>query len=162
MSDSTAPSTIMRPAVRADVPAIVAMLADDPLGASREQLQDPLPDSYYEAFDAIDRSPDNHLMIADSHGHILGVLQLTIIPYLTYRGGKRALIEGVRVHRDARGQGLGKRMFEHAIAMARDAGCHVVQLTTDKKRPEALAFYHALGFVASHEGMKLHLEAASR
>jgi GNAT superfamily N-acetyltransferase len=158
MTDSIAPSILMRPAVRADVPAIVAMLADDPLGAAREQFEDPLPDTYYQAFDAIERSPDNHLMIADSHGQILGVLQLTIIPYLTYRGGKRALIEGVRVHKDARGRGLGKQMFEHAIAAARDAGCHVVQLTTDKKRPEALAFYQALGFVASHEGMKLHLD----
>jgi GNAT superfamily N-acetyltransferase len=157
MTDSAAPFIIMRMATPADVPAIVAMLADDPLGAARERFEEPLPDSYYQAFAAIEHSPDNHLMVADSGGQVMGVLQLTIIPYLTYQGSKRALIEGVRVHRDARGRGLGKQMFGWAITMARDAGCHVVQLTTDKKRPQALAFYQTLGFVASHEGMKLHL-----
>lgn len=154
----SAPAPItMRPAARADVPAIVAMLADDPLGATRERCEEPLPERYYQAFAAIDNSPDNHLLVADSEGRVVGVLQLTIIPYLTYQGGKRALIEGVRVHKDARGKGLGKQMLEHAIAMAKGAGCHVVQLTTDKKRPRAIAFYQGLGFVATHEGMKLHL-----
>jgi GNAT superfamily N-acetyltransferase len=159
MTDSTESNITMRMATRADVPVIVAMLADDPLGATRERSEDPLPDGYYRAFDAIERSPDNHLIVAASGGQLVGVLQLTIIPYLTYQGSKRALIEGVRVHREARGKGLGKQMLGWAIAMARDAGCHVVQLTTDKKRPQALAFYQGLGFVASHEGMKLHLRS---
>ena len=84
-------------------------------------------------------------------------MQLTIIPYLTYQGGKRALIEAVRIDRSCRGEGLGQKMFQWAIHKAKDEGCHVVQLTTDKKRPDALAFYQRLGFIASHEGMKLHL-----
>lgn len=150
-------SITIRPAARADLPAIVAMLADDPLGARREQFEDPLPESYLRAFEAIAQDPGEHLVVAVQGEQVIGVLQLTVIQYLTYRGGKRALVEGVRVHRDARGTGVGRLMFEWAIAAARDAGCHVVQLTTDKQRPDAYAFYEALGFVASHEGMKLHL-----
>ena len=145
----------IRPAARADLPTIVAMLADDPLGARRERPD--MPESYLQAFEAIDQSPGDHLVVAAQGEQVIGVLQLTVIQYLTYRGGKRALIEGVRVHRDARGAGVGRLMFEWAIAAARDTGCHVVQLTTDKQRPDAFAFYEALGFVASHEGMKLHL-----
>lgn len=133
------------------------MLADDPLGARRERFEDPLPACYAEAFEDIARSPNELLAVAEQEGRVVGVLQITFIRYLTYQGGRRALVEGVRVHRSARGQGLGRQMFTWAIARARDRGCHVVQLTTDKQRPEALAFYESLGFVASHEGMKLHL-----
>jgi GNAT superfamily N-acetyltransferase len=147
----------MRRASREDVPAIVAMLAHDPLGAQRERYEEPLGPAYYQAFEAIDRSAHEHLMVAEQDGMVIGVLQLSILQYLTYQGGKRALIEGVRVHESARGKGLGRQMFEWAIARARDLGCHVVQLTTDKQRPDALRFYESLGFVASHEGMKLHL-----
>jgi GNAT superfamily N-acetyltransferase len=146
-----------REASREDVTVIVGMLADDPLGRTREAYEDPLPESYYRAFDAIDADPNQQLVVATSDGRVVGVMQLTLIPYLTYRGGTRALVEGVRVHKDFRGRSLGRALVEEAVGRARDAGCHVIQLTTDKKRPEALRFYEKLGFVASHEGMKLHL-----
>ena len=91
-------------------------------------------------------------------GRLVGVLQLTFIPYLTYMGGWRALIEGVRVSSDARSLGIGRQLIEWAIDRARERNCHLVQLTTDKSRPDALRFYEKLGFKASHEGMKLHLD----
>lgn len=149
---------VFRPAVRADLPAVVALLADDPLGAARERLADPLPDAYYTAFDAIDRDPCNELIIADRGGEIVGVLQLTRIPSLTYQGSWRAQIEGVRVAASLRGEGLGRALVGFAVARARDAGCRLVQLTSDKRRPDAIRFYERLGFRATHEGMKLPLE----
>lgn len=150
-------SLTFREACREDVPGLVAMLADDALGAQREQNTDPLPESYYQAFASIDDDPHNELVVATIGETIVGMLQLTFIPYLTYRGGWRALIEGVRVTSDQRGSGLGRKMLEWAIARAREKGCHLVQLTTDKSRPDALRFYETLGFIPSHEGMKLHL-----
>lgn len=146
-----------RRARAADVPEIVRLLADDPLGAKRERYETPLPESYGRAFAAIDADPNNELIVAEQDARVVGVLQLTFIPYLTYQGGWRALIEGVRVDSQTRSQGLGRALFEWAIARARERGCHLVQLTTDKTRPDAKRFYGALGFVASHEGMKLPL-----
>lgn len=141
-----------------DLPALVGMLADDPLGAQREKLADPLPASYVQAFEAIARDPNNELVVAeDRNGQAMAVLQLTVTPYLTHQGGWRATIEGVRVASQVRGSGLGHQLFAWAIARARERGCHVVQLTTDKRRPEARRFYEALGFTATHEGMKLSL-----
>lgn len=151
------PPLRFRPATRSDVSAIVRMLADDALGARRESWSDPLPASYLDAFDAIDRDPNNELVVVELEGAVIGVLQLTFIPYLTYRGGWRALIEGVRVAAAHRSSGFGRRFFEWAIERARARNCHLVQLTSDKARPDAIRFYEALGFVASHEGMKLHL-----
>ena len=133
------------------------MLADDPIGAKREAYGLPLPDSYYEAFAAIDQDPNNELVVAVQNTRVVGVLQLTFIPYLTYRGRGRALIEGVRVDSALRSSGVGRRLFEWAIERARARGCHMVQLTSDKERPDAIRFYESLGFAASHEGMKLHL-----
>jgi GNAT superfamily N-acetyltransferase len=146
-----------RRARSSDVPDIVRMLADDPLGARRERNETPLPDGYLRAFEAIDADPNNELIVADQDGRVVGVLQLTFIPSLTYQGGWRALIEGVRVDAPTRSQGLGRALFEWAIGRARARGCHLVQLTTDKARPDARRFYEGLGFVASHEGMKLSL-----
>jgi ribosomal protein S18 acetylase RimI-like enzyme len=150
-----------RRARRDDLPAIVAMLADDALGAARESYATPLPESYYLAFDAIERDPNNQLLVAEAgneaEGQIAGVLQLTFIPNITYRGGWRALIEGVRVNSKVRSSGVGKKLLVWAIERARERGCHLVQLTSDKARPAAIRFYETLGFVASHEGMKLHL-----
>jgi GNAT superfamily N-acetyltransferase len=151
-----------RLATRSDVPDIVRMLADDPLGAKREALTSPLPGSYYAAFDAVDQDPNNELVVAILSGRVVGVLQITFIPYLTYRGGWRALIEGVRVDSSVRAGGIGKRLFEWAIARARERGCHLVQLTSDKARADAIRFYENLGFVASHEGLKLHLGERER
>jgi GNAT superfamily N-acetyltransferase len=146
-----------RQATREDLPEIIRLLADDALGATREKYQTPLPSEYYSAFDAIAADKNNHLIVATQASQIIGTLQLTIIPYLTYQGGKRALIEAVRTDKSVRGQGVGKSMLQWAIEKATAEGCHVAQLTTDKKRPEALEFYKKLGFVASHEGLKLHL-----
>jgi ribosomal protein S18 acetylase RimI-like enzyme len=148
---------IIREAHTDDLPAIVAMLADDPLGAGRENYETPLPASYHAAFRSIADDPHNELVVATLGGKRVGCLQLTFIPYLTYRGGWRALVEGVRVRSDYRGRGIGRKLFEWALQRARHRGCHLVQLTTDKQRPEAIAFYRSLGFVASHEGMKRHL-----
>ncbi len=144
-----------RPAIRADVERIVEMLADDPLGVKRENAVKPLPKSYYEAFEHIVDDPNNELVVADCDGKVIGVLQLTYIPYLTYQGSWRALIEGVRVHKDYRSKGIGKELFTWAIERARIKPCKIVQLTSDKSRPEAIRFYESLGFKASHEGLKL-------
>jgi ribosomal protein S18 acetylase RimI-like enzyme len=147
----------LRRATAQDLPAIVRLLADDPLGAKRERYEEPLPESYRAAFAAIDRDPNQELCVACLDASVVGVLQLTFIPYLTYQGGWRALIEGVRIAPGLRSRGLGRILFEWAIERARARGCHMVQLTSDKSRPDAIRFYQGLGFVASHEGMKLFL-----
>jgi GNAT superfamily N-acetyltransferase len=152
------PIPSFRLATAEDLDAIVRMLADDPLGATRETYSNPLAASYRAAFEAIGADANNELVVACLGGMVVGVLQITFIPYLTYRGGWRALVEGVRVDGSARGKGVGRAMLEWAILRARERGCHVVQLTTDKTRREARSFYEGLGFVATHEGMKLHLE----
>lgn len=144
-----------RPALRADVECIVEMLADDPLGTKREKAVKPLPKSYYDAFEHIVEDPNNELVVAECEGIVVGVLQLTYIPYLTYQGSWRALIEGVRVHKDYRSKGIGKELFTWAIEKARLKPRKIVQLTSDKGRPEAIRFYESLGFRASHEGLKL-------
>ena len=157
----------MTPAVRIrrarpdDLGAMVELLANDPLGARRERLQTPLPASYAAAFAAIDNDPNQELVVACREEVVVGVLQVTFLPYLTYCGGWRAQIEGVRIAASERSQGLGLQMLEWAVDRARARGCHLVQLTTDKTRPEAKRFYEALGFVSSHEGMKLHLGPAA-
>ncbi|WP_343485967.1 GNAT family N-acetyltransferase [Allomuricauda sp. d1] len=148
----------IRKAKKKDVPFIVAMLANDPLGQKREDFQTPLPQQYIDAFENIDNNPNQELMVIESNDRqVIGTLQLSFIQYLTYQGGIRAQIEAVRVHEDFRGKGIGKLLFEWAIQRAKEKGSHVVQLTTDKQRPDALRFYENLGFKASHEGMKLHL-----
>jgi GNAT superfamily N-acetyltransferase len=147
---------IMRKANHSDVPEMVRLLADDALGASREKHNETVMSSYYSAFDIINADTNNFLMIAELDGKIVGTMQLTFTTYMTYQGGKRAQIEGVRIDKGVRGQGIGKAMIEWAIKKAQEEGCHVIQLTTDKRRPEALEFYLRLGFIASHEGLKLH------
>ena len=148
---------IFRTAVRADVRALVQMLADDKLGATRESSAIPLPESYYAAFSAIESDPNNEIIIAERDGVIAAFLQLTFIPYLTYRGGWRALIEGVRVRSQLRGKGVGAALVKEAVERSRRRPCHLVQLTTDKQRPETMRFYERLGFQPTHEGLKLHL-----
>ena len=148
----------IRIALLADVPAIVEMLANDKLGSQREKFQHPLPDAYTNAFEHINADPNQELVVMeDVAGMVVGTLQLSFLQYLTYQGGVRAQIEQVRVHESLRGKGLGKLLFEWAITRSKEKGAHVIQLTTDKQRPEALKFYESLGFKASHEGMKLHL-----
>lgn len=148
----------MRPARRDDVPRIVAMLADDHLGRTRERLEDPLPTAYFAAFEAIDADPRNLLAVAeDAGGQIVGCLQLTFIPCLGHQGAERALVEGVRVEGARRGQGLGHVMLRWAIEQARARGCRSVRLATNKSRADAQRFYLDLGFQPSHVGMVLQL-----
>ncbi len=148
-----------RKAIKEDIPKLVEMIADDALGQTRENFQDPLPSVYYEAFQKIDSDPNQELIvIQETDGSIIGTLQLSFIQYLTYQGGIRAQIEAVRIHKDKKGEGLGETLFKWAIERAKDRNAHLIQLTTDKKRPEALKFYEKLGFKASHEGMKLHFK----
>jgi GNAT superfamily N-acetyltransferase len=148
-----------RKANKSDIPAIISLIANDQLGATREEFRDPLPEVYYEAFERIDADPNQELIVVvNGDTDVVGTLQLTFIPYLTYRGGIRAQIEAVRVREDMRGKGLGEQLFRWAIARAQERGAHLVQLTTDKQRPDALRFYEKLGFRASHEGMKLHFD----
>jgi GNAT superfamily N-acetyltransferase len=147
-----------RKARREDVAQIIALLSNDPLGKQRERDIDPLPEEYYNAFDSIDSDGNQELIVAqDDDGKIAGTLQLTFIQYLTYQGGLRAQVEAVRIREDARGEGLGQKMIEFAVERAKARKAHVIQLTTDKTRPDAKRFYERLGFKASHEGMKLHL-----
>jgi len=147
-----------REATEADLPSIVSLLANDPLGALRERSGDLLSPAYRAAFEAIWVDPNHELRVADLGGTVVGVLQLSFLPHLTYEGGWRAQIEGVRVSEALRSRGVGRALLESAIASARDRGCHLVQLTTDRRRPEALEFYLGLDFEATHDGLKLHLD----
>ena len=149
---------IFRKATEGDLSNIVKMLADDELGSKREDYKVPLPKSYYDAFQNIVQDKNQELIILENvNKEIIGTLQLTFIPYLTYQGGLRAQIESVRIHRKFRGKSFGKRIFKWAIKRSIDNGAHLVQLTTDKLRPDAIEFYKSLGFKDSHTGMKLHL-----
>jgi GNAT superfamily N-acetyltransferase len=135
------------------------MLSDDVLGAQREDLALPLRRSYYAAFEAIDADPNNELVVGELDGRAVAVLQLTFIPNISRRGSWRALIEGVRVDASLRSSGVGRALVAWAIERSRERGCSLVQLTSDKRRREAIRFYESLGFVASHEGMKLDLSS---
>ncbi|MFJ8716930.1 GNAT family N-acetyltransferase [Streptomyces violaceus] len=145
----------IRAAVADDVPAIVEMLADDPLGAQRESPDDLAP--YLTALERLNADLNQRLVVAVREGRVVGTLQLTIIPGLSRRGATRSIIEGVRIHADERGSGLGTQLIEWAISESRDSGCQLVQLTSDTSRTDAHRFYEQLGFTASHTGFKLPL-----
>jgi GNAT superfamily N-acetyltransferase len=146
-----------RLAAKDDLFDIVQMLADDSLGATREIISDTVSEQYISAFENIIRDPNQELTIAQINGKTVATFHLTFIQYLTYQGGIRAQIEAVRTHSNYRGRGIGSKVFEYAINRAKERNCHLLQLTSDKKRPDALRFYKSLGFTATHEGMKLHL-----
>ena len=148
---------VIRKAVAADVAAIVAMLADDALGAKREDASLPLRDSYRNAFAAIDADRNQLLAVVEQEGEIIGCMQISFIPGLSRMGMWRGQIESVRIASHIRGGGIGRRMIEWAIEQCRERGCGLVQLTTDKSRSDALRFYQSLGFTDSHEGLKLSL-----
>jgi GNAT superfamily N-acetyltransferase len=145
----------IRPAVAGDVPAIVAMLADDPLGAQRESPDDLTP--YLHALKRVSSDPNQHLVVAVRDGRVVGTLQLTIIPGLSRMGATRSIIEAVRIHADERGSGLGTQLIEWAIDESRRHDCQLVQLTSDATRTDAHRFYERLGFQASHVGFKRQL-----
>ena len=148
----------IRPAGEDDLRAIIALLIDDPLGKTRERLEDPLPRSYVDAHRAMTAQGGNVYLVAERAGTVIGCLQVTFIAGISREGMTRANIEGVRVASSARGLGLGKTMMRDAIDRSREAGCGLVQLTTDARRTDAQKFYSALGFHASHVGMKLDLK----
>ena len=143
---------VIRRAVAADVPSIVALLADDELGATRENPADLAP--YRRAFEVIDSDRHQTLIVAERAGEVIGTLQLTLVPGLSRLGATRALVEGVRVSSAARGNALGARLMEWAATQAREWGCQLIQLTSDKTRVDAHRFYERLGFTATHEGFK--------
>lgn len=147
--------TTFRAAAAEDIPAIVAMLADDALGATRETPGDLAP--YLDAFAAIDVHPDQVLVVADDHGDVIGCAQVTFMSSLSHRGMWRAEIEAVRVRSDQRGTGLGTRLIEWCIEEARQRGCGLVQLTSNASRTDAHRFYERLGFTPSHTGFKLRI-----
>jgi GNAT superfamily N-acetyltransferase len=147
-----------RQATREDLPEIVRMLADDFLGATRERYENPLPESYVKAFDEIEADKNNELIIAERDGEIVGTLQITFTPSISFQGSKRATIESVRVDQKYRGKGIGKELMKWAINRAREENCFAMQLTTNAERKDAHRFYEKLGFKGSHLGMKLYLK----
>lgn len=147
-----------REATRGDLPGILALLADDALAQARGGYAGEPEPAVVAAFDAIECDANNLLLVGEQGGDVVAVLQLTLIPGLSRGGMRRALVEAVRVRSDLRGFGVGAALMQHAIVRARQEGCGLVQLTTDKQRTRAHAFYRRLGFVASHEGMKLALD----
>jgi ribosomal protein S18 acetylase RimI-like enzyme len=145
----------IRPAKRDDVGAIVGMLADDPLGSARERIEQPLPESYFKAFEALDRDPNIELVVAqDGEGAVVGCLQLCILPGLSSQGASRALIEDVRVASHRRGRGIGEQLVQWAVAEARQS-CKLIELLTHHTRVDAQRFYERLGFQRSHVGMTI-------
>ncbi|WP_371519069.1 N-acetyltransferase family protein [Kitasatospora sp. NBC_01300] len=145
----------IRRATAEDLPALVALLADDALGATRESPDDLTP--YRAAFARVDGDPHQHLVAAERAGRTVGTLQLTVIPGISRKGSTRTIIEAVRVHADERGSGLGTELIQLAIERSRELGADLVQLTSDTTRTDAHRFYEKLGFVPSHVGFKLQL-----
>lgn len=140
-----------------DLSTIVQLIADDELGEQRENFISPLPKEYLRAFEKISADENQELIVVENeNAEIIGTLQLSFIQYLTYQGGTRAQIEAVRIRKDKRGLGIGKLMFEWAISRAKEREAHLIQLTTDRKRLKAIKFYEELGFINSHQGMKMH------
>ena len=144
-----------RRATAEDLPAVIALLRDDALGATREHAD---LHRYQAAFAEIDGDPRHLLVVGELDGAVVACLQATVLPCLTHGGRRRAQVEGVRVHASHRGSGIGAALLTWTIAWAGAQGCGVVQLTTDRSRPAARRFYESLGFVASHDGMKLPLD----
>lgn len=140
-----------------DLPAIIQMLADDHLGATREVYSDPLPEAYTTAFENITKDHNQELTVAELNGEICGTFQLSYLYGLSLQGALRVQVEAVRVDSKYRGKGLGTKFFEYIISRAKEKGCRMVQLSSNKQRPDAIRFYEKLGFKPSHEGMKLDL-----
>jgi len=147
---------IFRSATRADVPAVLELLDNDEISRSR-MVSETTDAALWQAFEEIDADPRNELIVADDEGEIVGTCQLTFTPSLSRRGAERMTIEAVRIRSDRRGTGVGRAMMLWALDRARDRGCGLAQLTTDKRRSSAQRFYARLGFTATHEGMKLTL-----
>jgi ribosomal protein S18 acetylase RimI-like enzyme len=153
---STLSAVTIRRARREDVGLIVAMLADDPLGSTRERIEQPLPASYFRAFEALEKDPNIQLVVAEGKdGAVVGCLQLCILPGLSSQGASRGLLEDVRVAAHCRSRGIGERLVQWAVTEARGRGCKLVELLTHHTRVDAQRFYKRLGFQPSHIGMTL-------
>ena len=148
----------IREAKREDLPEIVRMLADDFLGATRERFETPLPEAYVKAFEEIEADKNNELIVVESGDGIVGTLQITFTPSISFMGGRRATVESVRVDKKYRGRSIGKELMVWAIRRARQENCFAIQLTTNADRTDAHRFYERLGFEGSHLGMKLYLK----
>ena len=144
-------------ATRDDLPEIVFLLADDELGKTRESTSTSLDPAYVSAFEEIDRDPNNEIIVGKLGGKVVAVMQITYIANLTFKGAKRAIIEGVRVASSLRRKGVGGRLFELAFAKAKARNCKIAQLTSNKTRKGAFRFYEGLGLKATHEGFKYYL-----
>ncbi|HEX2815465.1 MAG TPA: GNAT family N-acetyltransferase [Phenylobacterium sp.] len=148
----------LRAARREDVAVIVALLADDDLGAGREVVSDPPLPGYLEAFERIAANPRTLLAVAeDTAGAVVGTLELTFIPGLSNQGAELALVSAVRVSSSLRGQGLGETMMAWAMDEARRRGCRDMELLSHLSRVAAQRFYERLGFAKSHAGMRIRL-----
>jgi ribosomal protein S18 acetylase RimI-like enzyme len=152
------PGITVRRATRQDVPDIIRLLADDALGSQREKYQQPLPQTYYDAFEQIENDPFTELIVVEFNQEVVGSAQLDFIHGLSFQGRQRLQVEAVRVDSQHRSKGIGHALFRWIIALARARKCYIVQLTTNNQRPDAQRFYLELGFVASHIGMKLYLD----
>jgi GNAT superfamily N-acetyltransferase len=148
---------VFRRALRADVPDIVRMLADDELGSQRECYETPLPESYYKAFEEIDRDPNHELIVAERNGEVIGTLHLMFLPSISYQGGLRSQVESVRVDSKYQNQGIGSHLMKYALERAGLRGAHLMQLTSHQSRKNAHRFYERLGFKLTHTGMKLRV-----
>ena len=149
---------VYRKATKEDLPAIIEMIANDALGQLRERFEDPLPKEYYSAFERINTDKNQELIVIEnSESEVVATFQLSFLQYLTYVGGIRCLVENVHVREDQTGKGIGKQMFQWIIERAKEKNVHLIQLTSNKLRPNAIRFYEGIGFKATHEGFKLHL-----
>jgi len=158
MSDMSSPQVCFRIAQADDLPQIIAMLSDDEIAREREAAASAaIATAQLSAFETINNDPNHELIVGAIDAEVIAVLQLSYLPGLTYNGGWRAQIEGVRVARSQQAQGIGKLLIQHAMDLARHRQCVLVQLTTDRRRDQALAFYARIGFAPSHVGMKLRL-----
>lgn len=146
---------VFREAIKSDIINLVNLLADDELGSQREDPALPTNQRYVDTFHSIEKDQNNELTVVECDDVLVGMLQLTFIPYLTHTGSWRCLIEGVRIAREFRGRGVGSKFINWSVQRAQQRNCSIVQLTSDKQRPGALKFYEGLGFEASHEGFKL-------
>ena len=149
---------LFRLATRDDVPSIVRLLADDDLGSQRERYEDPLPESYYSAFDLIHNDPNHELIVAEQGGEVIGTLHLMFLPSISFQGALRSQVESVRVDKRFQNQGIGSEMMKWTIDRSQQRGAQVMQLTTHNTRVDAHRFYERLGFKGSHLGMKLSLK----
>lgn len=146
-----------RRARRADLPALVALIADDPVNGWREQAGEPIAPGYVAAFAAIEADPNNLLVVGERDGEIVATAQISFVPTLAQQGATRAIVEGVRVSSTLRSQGIGEALLRHMEGLARERGCPAVQLTTSHARVDAHRFYERIGYKHHHKGFKREL-----